>query len=482
LISLLLVLTPFVLIILFKIFEPIRLNVVIVWLVAGISMMLVAFGVLRGNKPYVVIGAFSVFSFIISGHNGVAFHDRLHTYTRFIGVNAILETVEAQYPQISRFRDFVIWNESRFFGAFAHAVRGVSQPIGTHATTLWMFQNPSYGYELASDVIVLSEDWSILEKISETLSGDYKIVVNSTIELPSIDSAGNFRGYILNIKRQHAYDKAIIPSGENIRNTGASVAWTGPESNVVMEFNLPAPANDVYAELCGVMSILPLGFRLPAVVNDVSVMFLRQPNTEACNFLYHAKIPKVAINTETPVELAFTIPTAPADKVFHNGDRELYGLAISAVTFRQNAHVDPYNDPIAPRGMNIHSEPTRNGDIGPLFWTGEGSDVFMTFNLPSPTSDVEVELCGNMSIVTLDEQLSAAINGMPISFYRQQPTELCNLLYVAEIPQAAITADALTELAIIIPATPADQFFHNGDMRPLGMALVAISFNTQDMQ
>jgi hypothetical protein len=86
-----------------------------------------------------------------------------------------------------------------------------------------------------------------------------------------------------------------------------------------------------------------------------------------------------------------------------------------------------------------------------------------------------------MSITPLDEELSAAINGRPITFQRQQPTEQCNLLYVAEIPQVAISGDALTELAITIPTGPADQVFHNGDMRQLGMALVSISFNTQNV-
>lgn len=483
LILLLLVLMPFVLIAFFEFFELVRLNVVIVWLVAGISMAFIAFGVLRGSRPFLTILAFSVLSFIISGHNGVAFHDRLHTYTRFVGVDAILESVDAQSPEMSRFSDYVIWNESKYFGAFAHAVRGISQPIpnSTHGTTLQTYKSSGYGNELLTDVIVLSDHDNMLERTIETLGDDYKITVINTAIFPSIDRTGKYRGYILRVERLHRYDTVIFPYGKNIRNTSASVAWTGPDSDVVMQFNLPMSASDIYIDLCGIMSILPLADEIPATVNDVQIIFLRQISTDACNFLYRAIVPQNAINARVPIRLALTIPTAPADLVFHNGDQGLYGMALTAVSFIQDTQIDRYNSTLVPRGTNIYPEPTQNGDIGPIFWTGDGSDVVMTFNLPVPTSDVQAELCGNMSIVTLDEKLDAAINGEPITFQRQPATEQCHLLYVADIPQTAITADTLTELAIIIPTAPADQVFQNGDMRPLGMALVSVSFNTEDI-
>lgn len=215
LISLLLVLAPFALIVLFRFLEPLRLNAVVVWLVTGVSMTLITFGVLKGRKPFVVIGAFSVMSFIISGYNGVAFHDRLHTYKRFIGVDAILETIEAQYPQMSRFSNYVVWNETRSFGAFAHAVRGVSQPIGTHGATLYTFKDSRDGNELETEVILLSDIGDILDKVSETLGDGYRITINGSFDLPSIDNTGSFRGYVLSIEREHS-DTAAVPREVNI--------------------------------------------------------------------------------------------------------------------------------------------------------------------------------------------------------------------------------------------------------------------------
>ena len=338
-------LIPFALSVLIPTLEPALLDARFVWAIAGGAMLILGAGLLRTRKPLWIVGSFAAMSLMFSGHNGIAYYDRLHTYRIFAATSDILAVVDAQNPESLNFSQYKVFIATNNFLPYSMPLRRISQPIRSK-TLKWpsvvagdVVGLKRYQFVARQRYLLLSDNEAVLDEMNEKIGSAFNIQVNHSFALTQIDPTGKYRGYLLTLTRLDRYGEPILPSGDNVNwfkqfSAYLDVAWTGPGSDVVLRFNLPVPESDVVVELCAVESTTALGDVLPALVNDVPVTFTRQPASgETCLLRYTADVPQAAITGDEFTEIALTIPTAPADTVLHNGSKELYGMAIVSITF-----------------------------------------------------------------------------------------------------------------------------------------------------
>jgi len=192
--------------------------------------------------------------------------------------------------------------------------------------------------ETVQDVLVFSADDDVVAAITMALRDNFEVSVKHIFSLPSIDPSGKYRGYLLTLTRLDQYGEPVFPLGENVGRAiplqgSLIVGWTGPGSDVILKFNLPAPTGDVMVQICGMLVTVALEDELAALVNQTPVTLTRQPAQAECDVRYTASIPQEAIPGDSFTEIALNIPVAPGDRALHNGNRELLGMAMTSITF-----------------------------------------------------------------------------------------------------------------------------------------------------
>jgi|GEM_PF-1295514 len=337
------ILLPFILSITLPTLEAALLDVRVVWAFAGAAMLVLALALLRIHKPLWIVGSFAVMSLMFSGHNGIAYYDRLYTYNIFMATSNALETIDAQDPGTLDFSPYVVWEAGDEFFRYSMPLRGMSQPVYGHASK-WEIAHTNARalkamLKIVQDVLILSADENVLTEANDLLSDHFDVKVNHNFALPSADPTGRYRGYLLTLTRLDHYGESVFPFGDNVNwatqfAPTVVIGWTGPGADVVLKFNLPAPEGDVVVEVCAITSTIALADELPALVNQIPITFTRQPASgETCLLRYTADVPQAAITGDEFTEIALNIPVAPADTVLHNGVKDLYGMGITTITF-----------------------------------------------------------------------------------------------------------------------------------------------------
>jgi len=337
-------LIPFVLSVLIPTLEPALLDARFVWAIAGGAMVILAAGLLRTRKPLWIVGSFAAMSLMFSGHNGVAYYDRLYTYKIFMATMDTLAVIDAQDPGSLDFSPYIVLEATDNFVIYSQSLRAISQPIYLHSLTLASIQSKPQRLKtyqsMVQPFLLLSDHETILDELTEKMGSAFDIQVNHNFALTHIDPTGKYRGYLLTLTALDYYEEPLFPVGENVSRgiflkDTLIVGLTGPGSDVVLKFNLPAPTGDVMVQICGMLATTELGDTLPARVNQVPVTFTRQLAQEDCDLRYTASIPQSVITGDSFTEVALTIPVVDADIVLHNGSKAkaLYGMAIASITF-----------------------------------------------------------------------------------------------------------------------------------------------------
>jgi len=179
--------------------EPLLRNAGVVWVLAGVAMAIMALALSRKASVLLLVGAFSVMSLAFSGHNGVAYHDRLRSYKIFMGADETVRAIEKYYPNLSDATDVIIWDETSEFKPY-------TKPL------IWVYwgeyewssvqRDPSLlrlGQGEERHIVMLSDNPDIVNKVSTILTEWFEITLETTFILPSIDSTGGYHGYILKI-------------------------------------------------------------------------------------------------------------------------------------------------------------------------------------------------------------------------------------------------------------------------------------------
>ena len=337
-------LIPFALSVFIPTLEAALLDVRFVWAITGGAMVILAAGLLRTRKPLWIVGAFAAMSLMFSGHNGVAYYDRLYTYGIFMTTSDTLNIIDSQNPYPLNFSQYIVLEATDKFSNSSLPLRGISQPIHFRslnwASIQYDPQRLKWYQATVQRYLLLSDHETILDELTEKMGNAFDIQVNHSFGLTEIDPSGAYRGYMLTLTRLDRYGEPVFASGDNVNRPTTvtlplrAVGWTGPGSDVILKFNLPAPKGDVMVEICGVLATTVLDDVLPALVNQTPVTFTRQPSIGDCFERYTANIPQAIITGEGITEIALTIPVAlPDDRVVEGQAKDLYGLALTLITF-----------------------------------------------------------------------------------------------------------------------------------------------------
>lgn len=306
------------------------------WVVWGVTVVLCISLVVILSwrfKPTALVMSLMGLSLFFSGHNGLAIQDRLYNYRTFKSVDYILAQIEQAEPN-THFKDYLVWSTiPRPWQRFSYAIRGMTQPIHIRmANWSYVLEEPldfKWGFPLEQDIILFVSDDAHLQQVIEATSVNYLPKIAHTILLPEIDPTGSYRMYLLKFTQKHNYDEVIFPSGDNIQiytllPTKERVAWTGPDSQVVMRFNLPPATSEIYLEICALAEAVRLPDEVPARVNQEEILLVRQAGYEGCTIQYTGLIPSGVITGSEFTEIAVNIPVSSQTK---------QGIALSHMTF-----------------------------------------------------------------------------------------------------------------------------------------------------
>lgn len=198
-------LIPFLMTISFSGLEEILRQPLHVWLLTGLAIIILCITVIWRTKLIIIVAMFSVMSLLFSGHNGLAVYDRLHTYRIFMSSVDILALVDAQDPKPLDFSEYIVWEDTQVFSHYSKPIRGMSQPVHGHA--------PNWGtsterrlivrlsYQPEQKVLLLSENEGVLDDIQKELSVDFIIEIHHSFDILSVDPTGQYRGYLLLLRR-----------------------------------------------------------------------------------------------------------------------------------------------------------------------------------------------------------------------------------------------------------------------------------------
>ena len=123
-------------------------------------------------------------------------------------------------------------------------------------------------------------------------------------------------------------------SGPLVHESGVEYVWTGPGEDVAFQLDLGSPPDaDLTMSICSLATILPPASQISATLNQAPINVVLVPGQSGCPVMYEADIPGEIVGGDEVSDLRLTIPTAPVDLAFHNGDQQLLGIAISYIRF-----------------------------------------------------------------------------------------------------------------------------------------------------
>lgn len=344
-VSLIGVLIPFILIILHPSISDGLKHPIIVWAIAGCALFIVSVCLVYNlNSPLFLI-SFSVMSVMFSGHNGTLYYDRLYNYRVF---NQVFDTLTIMESKLSE-----PWDDSQFLVLFdlkqlspiSVALRSMSQPILSKSLRLdFLPENLDalrWFQPIQQPVFLITDSETTLDEFEAEVGELFNIEVIHRFEINEIVSSNTYTGYIFMMTRQDRYNWTVLATGENINRPTEVipprvVAWTGPDSEVVLQANLPAATSDIVIKLCGIVSTTELATEMPATVNQTPVVFTLMSAEGECFIRYVAEVPQAVFTGEGFTEIAFNVPVALPDKsIVGPIVKEEYGIALTTVTFFQ---------------------------------------------------------------------------------------------------------------------------------------------------
>jgi hypothetical protein len=323
-------------VVLFEPFETFLLNPNIVWPVTAVALVIIFLSLIPRKHPLGLVSGFTIMSMMLSGSNGVFYHDRLKNHAIFSAVNHTIEAITKHHPSLNDFSEVMVWYEATTFLTYAEPVIYIYWGgsnwgyIQEHPTDLRLVA------DITQDVVVLSDNPAIDERIQSVLDGQFRVALLGDFALPEIDPTGRYRGYILRLSRLDTYNQPIFPTGHNVFKSRYDYvepkpAITGPGTDVVFQFRLPMPNNNFTVTMCVVDMIAPVSHPLLALLNDTPIEFILSDGetTGACRFHYTADVPQTAISNQDITEIAMNIPTNNIDSVSQ-------GLHIEWIMFSEN--------------------------------------------------------------------------------------------------------------------------------------------------
>lgn len=174
-----------------------------IWVWAGISVVFAAMIIwgIRGKSPSVWVGGIALISLLCGGGNGVSYPDRLQNYRLFAATNQTLDTIAGHLSQPIDFSQQPVWFETRDYLSYAAPIRYLFW-----GSIRWfdIRQNPADERLLAhavQDIVMLSDTPDIVERVRNVLGGLFEVEVITDFSLPITDPTGQYRGYILRLRR-----------------------------------------------------------------------------------------------------------------------------------------------------------------------------------------------------------------------------------------------------------------------------------------
>ncbi len=180
--------------------EPLLRNAGVVWVLAGVAMAIMALALSRKASVLLLVGAFSVMSLAFSGHNGVAYHDRLRSYKIFMGADETVNAIIKHSPNLTDFTDLIVWDgASPAFAAYSKPLIGIYWGQMDWKKVQISPEQLHLERDGVLSVVMLSDDPEIVDKVIAALTGEFTVLQEDSFTLPGIDVAGQYRGYILTL-------------------------------------------------------------------------------------------------------------------------------------------------------------------------------------------------------------------------------------------------------------------------------------------